>query len=124
MPLYEPRSHIYYHSFIQYYTGPDGRGTVDDISNRLRDGCPSYYKESDYKFYVAVEYLERAAATSDTQERENLAREAFNNLSKVPESADLPTVCKRFEDLRFVMSLAISELYIYLHLYVKLDIIR
>ncbi|XP_057777560.1 nuclear pore complex protein NUP155-like isoform X1 [Salvia miltiorrhiza] len=88
-------------ALMEYYTGPDGRGTVDDISNRLRDGCPSYYKESDYKFYVAVEYLERAAATSDTQERENLAREAFNNLSRIPESADLPTVCKRFEDLRF-----------------------
>ncbi|KAL1568628.1 nuclear pore complex protein NUP155-like isoform X1 [Salvia divinorum] len=88
-------------ALMEYYTGPDGRGTVDDISNKLRDGCPSYYKESDYKFYVAVEYLERAASTSDTQERENLAREAFNNLSKVPESADLPTVCKRFEDLRF-----------------------
>ncbi|KAK4400101.1 Nuclear pore complex protein [Sesamum angolense] len=88
-------------ALMEYYTGPDGRGTVDDISNRLRDGCPSYYKESDYKFYVAVEYLERAAATSDTEERENLAREAFNNLSKIPESADLQTVCKRFEDLRF-----------------------
>ncbi|KAL0372754.1 UNVERIFIED_CONTAM: Nuclear pore complex protein [Sesamum calycinum] len=87
-------------ALMEYYTGPDGRGTVDDISNRLRDGCPSYYKESDYKFYVAVEYLERAAATSDTEERENLAREAFNNLSKIPESADLQTVCKRFEDLR------------------------
>ncbi|KAH6773918.1 nucleoporin 155 [Perilla frutescens var. frutescens] len=88
-------------ALMEYYTGPDGRGTVDDISSRLRDGCPSYYKESDYKFYVAVEYLERAAATSDTEERETLAREAFNNLSKIPESADLPTVCKRFEDLRF-----------------------
>ncbi|KAG8382696.1 hypothetical protein BUALT_Bualt05G0104300 [Buddleja alternifolia] len=88
-------------ALMEYYTGPDGRGTVDDISNRLRDGCPSYYKESDYKFYLAVECLERAAATSDTEERENLAREAFNNLSKVPESADLLTVCKRFEDLRF-----------------------
>ncbi|XP_051144729.1 nuclear pore complex protein NUP155 isoform X2 [Andrographis paniculata] len=88
-------------ALMEYYTGPDGRGTVDDISNRLRDGSPSYYKESDYKFYVAVEYLERAAATSDTKERESLAKEAFNNLSKIPESADLQTVCKRFEDLRF-----------------------
>ncbi|KAL3644731.1 hypothetical protein CASFOL_009911 [Castilleja foliolosa] len=77
------------------------KGTVDDISNRLGDGCPSYYKESDYKFYVAVELLERAAATSDAEERENLAREAYNNLSKIPESSDLQTVCKRFEDLRF-----------------------
>ncbi|KAL3843973.1 hypothetical protein ACJIZ3_001376 [Penstemon smallii] len=88
-------------ALMEYYTGPDGRGTVDDISNRLRDGCPSYYKESDYKFYLAVECLERAAATSDAEERENLARDAFNNLSRIPESADLQTVCKRFEDLRF-----------------------
>lgn len=92
---------------VQYYTGPDGRGTVDDISNKLRDGCPSYYKESDYKFYLAVECLERAAGTSDSVEREHLAREAFNNLSRIPESADLHTVCKRFEDLRFVVRLSI-----------------
>ncbi|KAF7808616.1 nuclear pore complex protein NUP155 [Senna tora] len=88
-------------ALMEYYTGPDGRGTVDDISGRLREGCPSYYKESDYKFFLAVEALERAAVTLDAAEKENLAREAFNLLSKVPESADLRTVCKRFEDLRF-----------------------
>ncbi|MED6180531.1 hypothetical protein PIB30_011043 [Stylosanthes scabra] len=88
-------------ALMEYYTGPDGRGTVDDISRRLREGCPSYYKESDYKFFLAVEALERAAVTIDDEEKENLAREAFNCLSKVPESADLRTVCKRFEDLRF-----------------------
>ncbi|KAF8398942.1 hypothetical protein HHK36_014807 [Tetracentron sinense] len=88
-------------ALMEYYTGPDGRGTVDDISGRLREGCPSYYKESDYKFYLAVECLERAAVTADAEEKENLAREAFNCLTKVPESADLRTVCKRFEDLRF-----------------------
>lgn len=87
---------------LQYYTGPDGRGTVEDISKRLREGCPSYYKESDYKFFLAVEALERAAVTIDDEEKENLAREALNSLSKVPESADLRTVCKRFEDLRYI----------------------
>lgn len=87
---------------LQYYTGPDGRGAVDDISARLREGCPSYYKESDYKFFRAVECLERAVVLPDPVEKENLAREAFNFLSKVPESADLRTVCKRFEDLRSV----------------------
>jgi nuclear pore complex protein Nup155 len=85
---------------MEYYTGSDGRGTVDDISPRLREGCPSYFKESDYKFYLAVERLERAALTSDAEEKENVAREAFSFLSKVPGSADLQTVCKRFEDLR------------------------
>ncbi|KAI8560618.1 hypothetical protein RHMOL_Rhmol04G0271800 [Rhododendron molle] len=87
-------------ALMEYYTGPDGRGTVDDISGRLRDRCPSYFKEADYRFYLAVECLERAAASSDTEDRQNLAREAFNYLSKVPESADLQTVCKRFADLR------------------------
>lgn len=48
-----------------------------------------------------MEALERASVTSDAVEKENLAREAFNLLSKVPESADLRTVCKRFEDLRY-----------------------
>ncbi|KAK6931637.1 hypothetical protein RJ641_003430 [Dillenia turbinata] len=45
-------------------------------------------------------------------EKEDLAREAFNFLSKVPESADLRTVCKRFEDLRFyeaVVRLALQK---------------
>ncbi|ESQ35317.1 hypothetical protein EUTSA_v10006562mg [Eutrema salsugineum] len=86
---------------MEYYTGSDGRGTVDDISGRLREGCPSYFKESDYKFFLAVERLERAALTSDAEEKENVAREAFSFLSKVPGSADLRTVCKRFEELRF-----------------------
>ena len=89
----------------QNYTGRDGRGSVDDVSARLRDGCPSYFKESDYKFFLAVECLERAAVTPDVEERANLAKEAFNFLSKVPESADLQTVCKRFEDLRLTFTL-------------------
>ncbi|KAB1205824.1 hypothetical protein CJ030_MR7G027991 [Morella rubra] len=88
-------------ALMEYYTGPDGRGTVDDISAKLREGCPSFYKEPDYKFFLAVECLERAAVTPDAKEKENLAREAFNYLSKIPESADLRTVCRRFEDLRF-----------------------
>ncbi|KAJ0492375.1 putative nucleoporin, nucleoporin, nucleoporin, subdomain 1 [Helianthus annuus] len=88
-------------ALMEYYTGPDGRGTVDDISGRLREGCRSFYKESDYKFYLAVECLERAAAATNNDERETLAREAFSKLTGVPESADLQAVCKRFEDLRF-----------------------
>ncbi|XP_058108326.1 nuclear pore complex protein NUP155 [Magnolia sinica] len=88
-------------ALMQYYVGPDGRGTVDDISGKLREGCPSYYNESDYKFFLAVECLERAAVTADAEEKDKLARDAFSFLTKVPDSADLGTVCKRFEDLRF-----------------------
>ncbi|XP_020576719.1 nuclear pore complex protein NUP155 isoform X2 [Phalaenopsis equestris] len=86
---------------MEYYTGNDYSGTVDEISAKLRDGCPSYFNESDYKYFLAVECLERAAMTLKADERENLARAAFNHLTKVPESVDLRAVCKRFEDLRF-----------------------
>lgn len=86
---------------LQYYTGIDGRGTVDEISAKLREGCPSYFNESDYKYFLAVECLERASMAHNDDERENLARVAFNHLTKVPESVDLRAVCKRFEDLRY-----------------------
>ncbi|MQL71052.1 hypothetical protein Taro_003366, partial [Colocasia esculenta] len=86
---------------MEYYIGPDGRGTVDEISGKLRNGCPSYFNESDYKYFLAVECLEKASASVRAEEKENLARDAFNLLTKIPESADLRTVCKRFEDLRF-----------------------
>lgn len=88
-------------ALMEYYIGPDGRGTVDDISAKLREGCPSYYNESDYRFFQAVECLERAVVTMDSEEKERLAKEALDLLVKVPETADLLTVCQRFEDLRF-----------------------
>ena len=90
---------------MQYYIGPEGRGTVEEISTKLKEGCPSYFNESDYKYYLAVECLERAASmTNNPDERDILARDAFNLLTKIPESADLSAICKRFENLRLVTS--------------------
>lgn len=86
---------------MEYYIGPEGRVTVDEISAKLREGCPSYFDESNYKYFLAVECLKKASLTDNAEERESLARDAFNHLSKVPESADLAAVCKRFEDIRF-----------------------
>ena len=74
---------------MEYYTGPNDKVTVDDISARLREGRLGYYKGTDHKLYLAVEFLERATVTSDTEEKENLARGAFNLLNKVPEPVDL-----------------------------------
>ena len=76
-------------SLMGYYTGPNDKVTVDDISARLREGWLGYYKGTDHKLYLAVEFLERAVVTSDTEEKENLARGAFNLLNKVPEPVDL-----------------------------------
>ncbi|KAK1262980.1 hypothetical protein QJS04_geneDACA012013 [Acorus gramineus] len=86
---------------MEFYIGLDGRGTVDDISLKLREGCPSYFNDSDYKYFLAVECLERAASSVDLEAKENLARDAFNILAKIPNTADLSAICKRFEDLRF-----------------------
>ncbi|XP_042463574.1 nuclear pore complex protein NUP155-like [Zingiber officinale] len=91
-------------SLMEYYIGPDGKGTVDEISENLKEGCPSYYKESNYHYFLAVEYLEKASVTMNALEKESLARDAFKLLIKCPESADLAhlvTICKRFADLRF-----------------------
>ncbi|CAL4929882.1 unnamed protein product [Urochloa decumbens] len=88
-------------ALMEYYIGPEGRGTVEEISTKLREGCPSYFNESDYKYYLAVECLERASMTHNPDEREILARDAFNLLTKIPDSADLSAICKRFENLRF-----------------------
>ncbi|KAK8446430.1 hypothetical protein SEVIR_7G113200v4 [Setaria viridis] len=88
-------------ALMEYYIGPEGRGTVEEISTKLREGCPSYFNESDYKYYLAVECLERASMTNNPDERDILARDAFNLLTKIPDSADLSAICKRFENLRF-----------------------
>lgn len=85
---------------MQYYIGPEGKGTVDEISTKLREGCPSYFNESDYKYYLAVECLEKASMITNHDERDTLARDAFNLLTKIPDSADLSAICKRFENLR------------------------
>ncbi|CAN6307475.1 unnamed protein product [Urochloa humidicola] len=88
-------------ALMEYYIGPEGRGTVEEISTKLREGCPSYFNESDYKYYLAVECLERASMTHNPDERDILTRDAFNLLTKIPDSADLSAICKRFENLRF-----------------------
>lgn len=50
-----------------------------------------------------MECLEKASVAGNVDEKEKLARDAFNHLTKIPESADLRAVCKRFEDLRSVL---------------------
>ena len=74
---------------MEYYTGPNDKVIVDDIGARLREGWLGYYKGTDHKLYLTVEFLEKAVVTSNTEENENLAREAFDLLNKVPEPADL-----------------------------------
>ncbi|PRQ53483.1 putative nucleoporin, Nup155 [Rosa chinensis] len=82
----------------KYYTD-QGKGTVHKISAVLQEGCPSYYKESGGKYYLAMDCLQRAVLNKDAEEMEKLARETYS--CKVPKSANLQVVCKWFEGLRF-----------------------
>uniref|UniRef100_A0A0D9VRE4 UDP-3-O-acyl-N-acetylglucosamine deacetylase n=1 Tax=Leersia perrieri TaxID=77586 RepID=A0A0D9VRE4_9ORYZ len=88
-------------ALMEYYIGPEGTGTIEEISTKLREGCPSYFNESDYKYYLAVECLERASVINNYEQKDILARDAYNLLTKIPDSADLSAICKRFENLRF-----------------------
>lgn len=74
---------------------------MDDVNKKLREGCPSYYNESDYHFYSAIEALKRAASTSNVEERDGLAKDALDLLSRVPETANLLSVCQHFEDIQY-----------------------
>jgi nuclear pore complex protein Nup155 len=40
--------------------------------------------------------------TNNHDEKEILSRDAFNLLTKIPDSTDLSSICKRFENLRLV----------------------
>lgn len=86
---------------LQYYIASNGKGIVDDVNKKLREGCPSYYNESDYHFYSAIEALKRAASTSNVEERDGLAKDALDLLSRVPETANLLSVCQHFEDIQY-----------------------
>jgi hypothetical protein len=63
--LFEFRSVILYDFCSTIYIGPEDRGTVEEISTKLRKGSPSYFNESDYKYYLAVECLERPSMTNN-----------------------------------------------------------
>lgn len=51
--------------------------------------------------------------TNNPDERDILARDAFNLLTKIPDSADLSAICKRFENLRLVTCAGIFQPKIY-----------
>ncbi|WOL20105.1 nuclear pore complex protein [Canna indica] len=88
-------------ALMECYIASADSHMLDEVSARLQEGCPSYYDEFDYKYFQALERLERAATNVNSEEREDLARDAYNLLIKNPDFIDLGSLCKRFEDLRF-----------------------
>jgi hypothetical protein len=54
---------------------------------------------------MAVDKLERASLTNRPDERQKLAKDAFEVVKIIPDSVDLASLCKRFENLRYCSSL-------------------
>lgn len=50
---------------------------------------------------MAVDKLERASLTNQPDERQKLAKDAFEVVKIIPDSVDLASLCKRFENLRY-----------------------
>eukprot|EP00850_Spirogloea_muscicola_P013590 SM000093S24401 [mRNA] locus=s93:175800:183708:+ [translate_table: standard] len=92
-------------ALMQYYVG-EGEG-LEEMIEQLREGCPSYFNDADRTFFRATELLQRAstAAAADPAEARQLAGQALRLLESVPESADLLSLCPRFEDLRYYQAI-------------------
>ncbi|KAJ4820016.1 Nuclear pore complex protein Nup155 [Rhynchospora pubera] len=88
-------------NLMEYYVGPERSSSLDDISTKLREGCPSYFNQAEHNFFMAVDKLERASLTNRPDERQKLAKDAFEVVKIIPDSVDLASLCKRFENLRF-----------------------
>lgn len=91
-------------ALMSYHT-VDKHGSADALSNRLQASCPSYFGEAEHTFYRARETLAKArqaqAAKRPEAEITALAREALDQLLRVPLSADLEAVCAEFMQLRY-----------------------
>ncbi|KAJ3674127.1 hypothetical protein LUZ60_006119 [Juncus effusus] len=97
-------------NLMEYYVGPERTGSLDDISAKLREGCPSYFNESDLDFFLAVEHLEKAKSANRPEEKHKAAKDAFSFVKKVPDSVHLGNLCKRFEAVRFYEAVVILPL--------------
>ena len=58
-------------------------GTTEDLSARLAQSCPAYFKEDDMIFYEASGLLQRAEAATAAAEKDHLTRSALKLMMKV-----------------------------------------
>ena len=58
-------------------------GVTEDLSARLAQSCPAYFKEDDKIFYEASGLLQRAEAASAAAEKDHLFRTALKLMLKV-----------------------------------------
>eukprot|EP00898_Chlorokybus_atmophyticus_P007513 jgi/Chlat1/7763/Chrsp66S07231 len=88
-------------ALMKYYT-TDGRSAlVDELSEKLRNGCPSYFNEDDRTLYRASCQLQQAKELYPSKEYYQYAQEALQLFLKVARLVDVNAVCKDFQAIRF-----------------------
>ena len=75
---------------------------MEEMSAALREGCPSFFSETDFIFYGGVRRLEKAkeaGAKGRVADRDRMGQEALATLSRVPEARELLGTIRDFEEI-------------------------
>ncbi|XP_071451396.1 nuclear pore complex protein Nup154 [Hetaerina americana] len=86
-------------NLINSYLGD--RASVDAISSKLREVCPSLYRQEDAACSKANEVLLNAIAQTDKERKERMLQQALELCEGVCPHIDLPSVCRRFAAAHF-----------------------
>ncbi|XP_046396467.1 nuclear pore complex protein Nup154-like isoform X2 [Ischnura elegans] len=86
-------------NLINSYLGD--RASVDAISSKLRDVCPSLYRQEDAACSKANEVLLNAIAQVDKEKRDRMLQQALELCEGVCPHIDLPSVSRRFAAAHF-----------------------
>lgn len=90
----------------------DDPASMDAMSERLRQRCPTLFGQDDTTRFKAMELLQRARRASNAAERTELARQASELFCRVPLSVDLQKVAEEFILLRYyegVLNVALAR---------------
>ena len=79
---------------------------TEDLSARLAQSCPSYFKEDDKIFYEASSLLQRAEAATAAAEKDHLTHQALKLMMKVGRGFLLHANLLRFAHSRSLMMAA------------------
>ncbi|XP_023215500.1 nuclear pore complex protein Nup155-like [Centruroides sculpturatus] len=79
----------------------DDNATTDAISNRLREVCPSIYRNEDALFSKAHEKLLSAKTIQNNQERENILKESLQLCKQISSQLNLRAVCVLFQAVHY-----------------------
>lgn len=79
----------------------DDNATTDAISNRLREVCPSIYRNEDALFSKAHEKLLSAKTIQNIQERENILKESLQLCKQISSQLNLRAVCGLFQAVHY-----------------------